>query len=470
MKRMLFFFCLALLCLTMQAAKPKYIFYMIGDGMGANHVAATEMYLAELDGYIGRKPLCMTQFPYTGLITTFSASNGITCSSAAGTALATGYKTNNGVVGLTPDGRHPESLAETLHRKGWAVGVMTSVSIDHATPAAFYARSEQRGDYYTIGTQLAESGFDFFGGGTFYQPYDKNKAEAPNVYDLCKDNGYQFFHGYDEFVKEGMRTEKAILIQKHEGLTNDYLGKGSLPYAIDRKADDLTLEQITKAAITYLGGKGKPVFMMIEGGQIDWAAHSDDAATVIQEVIDFDMAIRRVYSFYQEHPDETLIIVTADHETGGMALGNHKYTLNLQLLQHQKASAAVISDRMKQLKEQYGKKLKYEQVKELFSETLGLYKEVEVTEKEDAALRQTFKKMMKNKAGDTKTLYASLNALSNDAVRLLDKKAHIGWTTRSHSGAPVPVYAVGAGAENFTGVYDNTEIMQRILRLLSAND
>ena len=104
-------------------------------------------------------------------------------------------------------------------------------------------------------------------------------------------------------------------------------------------------------------------------------------------------------------------------------------------------------------------------MQELFKTTLGLYGAVEVTDKEDAELRDTFKKMMKNKAKDTKTLYASFNALSEKGVHLLNKKAHIGWTTWSHSGAPVPVYAIGAGAENFTGVYDNTEIMKRMLKL-----
>ena len=449
----------------MARPKPKYIFYMIGDGMGLNQVAATEMYLAECDGYIGRKPLCMTGFPVTGLITTFSESNGITDSSAAGTALAAGVKTTNGTLGLTGKGEHYKTIAEQLHQNGWNIGIMTSVSIDHATPGAFYAHVTERSDYYTVGTQLPESEFEFFAGATFYKPYLENKPEAPNVYDLCNKAGYKFYHGYEDFIQNGVGADRAILIQKHEGLENTYLGKGNLPYAIDRNGDELTLEQITDAAIVFLQKKNKPFFMMVEGGQIDWASHSNDAATVIQETIDFDKAIRRAYKFYSEHPEETLIVVTADHETGGMALGNHKYTLNLQLLQNQKASVAAISDRLKKMKEERGKKLTYDEVKALFQETLGLYDVVEVSKDDDAKLRATFKQMMKNKAHDTKTLYASLNALAAKAVQLLDRKAHIGWTTGAHSGAPVPVYAVGAGAENFTGVYDNTEVMKRMLKL-----
>lgn len=448
------------------ASQPKYIFYMIGDGMGMNHIALTEMYLAEIDGYIGRKPLCMTQFPYTGMCTTFSESNAITCSSAAGTALATGVKTKNGRVGMTSDNKHPETIAEHLHSKGWNVGLLTSVSIDHATPAAFYASSIERGDYYTIGTQLAATQFEFFGGGTFYKPYVQDKPEEPNVYDLCDQNGYTFFHGYDDFVSNnGAEMEKVILIQKHEGLDNHYLGEGRLPYAIDRQKGDMTLEEITRAAIAFMTKKEKPFFLMIEGGQIDWASHNDDAATVIRETEDFDQSIRQAYEFYRQHPDETLIVVTADHETGGLALGNHRYTLNLQLLQNQKASAPMISDMLKELKDQYGKKLTYEHVKALFSETLGLYSVVEVKPEEDTALRNTFKKMMHNKATDTKTLYDSLNAMSDQAVRLLDKKAHVGWTSHTHTGAPVPVFAIGAGAELFTGVHDNTDLTPLILKI-----
>lgn len=460
---------LAVICLMavmpLAAKQPKYIFFMIGDGMGMTHIAATEMYYAELDGFIGRKPLCVTQFPYTGYATTFSASNGITCSSAAGTALATGNKTNNGVLGLNPDGKELRTIAENLHDRGWSVGLMTSVSIDHATPAAFYANVSSRNDYYAVGRQLAETKFEFFGGGTFYQPYLKDKPTEPNVYARCRENGYRFFHGYDEFKDKGMGCEKAILIQKHEGLTDDYLGEGRIPYAIDRQEGDLTLEQITTAAIKFLYDKNRPFFMMIEGGQIDWASHSNDAATIIQETLDFDMAIRQAYLFYLEHPDETLIIVTADHETGGFALGNYKYVLNLQLLQNQKASVWAISEHLKQMQKEYGKKLRYEQVKELFSATLGLYNTVEVTKEEDAELQKLFKQMMQNKATDSKNLYASLNALSDKAMRLLNKKANIGWTTGSHSGTPVPVFAIGVGAEQFVGMYDNTDIPKKIMKI-----
>ena len=144
-------------------AQAKYVFYFIGDGMGANQVLAAEMYQAALQGKIGRVPLLMSQFPYSGQAATFSASYGITDSAAAGTCLASGKKTNNGMIGQTPDGEPAYSVASQLKQEGWGVGIMSSVPVDHATPASHYAHAEKRYEYYKIGTHLTQSGFDFFG-------------------------------------------------------------------------------------------------------------------------------------------------------------------------------------------------------------------------------------------------------------------------------------------------------------------
>lgn len=238
---------IALVCAMLSFGQAKYIFYMIGDGMGTNAVLLAEMYQAELEGRIGRVPTCMTQFPYSGQASTYSASNSITDSSAAGTCLATGKKTTNGFLGVTPEGKPLTTIAEILRDNGWAIGITTSVSIDHATPGAFYGKSSSRSDYYLIGTQLAKSGFDFFGGGTFYQPFDKNDPTRANVYDLCEDNGYVFARGYKEYLAKRTKADKMILIQPNEGLTKDNKGVGQLPYVIDRKPGDLSLVEITDA-------------------------------------------------------------------------------------------------------------------------------------------------------------------------------------------------------------------------------
>lgn len=454
---------MAVLCMMSAAAQAKYVFYMIGDGMGPNQVLSAEMYQAELQGKIGREKLCMTQFPFSGQLSTYSTSNGITDSSAAGTCLASGKKTNNGTLGLDDQNKPVQTIAEILRDRGWSVGIMTSVSIDHATPGAFYAHVSKRSEYYTIGKQLAESKFDFFGGSSFLQPTDKNDASAPNVYKLCENAGYRFARGYEEY-KDVADEGRVILIQAHEGLDYTKPSEGMIPYALDKTPEDLTLPQITEAAIDFLSRKNRPFFMMVEGGAIDWACHSNDAATTIGEVQEFDRAVQVAFDFYKKHPKETLIIITADHETGGMALGNKKYTLDLQLLQHQKVSRDKLSEEIKALQEQYGKKLKWQQVKDLLQAETGLYGAVPVKGEEDAELQQLFKQVLNNKAKDEKSLYAEVSALAAKAIKLLDKKAHIGWTTSSHSAAAVPIFAIGAGAELFTGWHDNSEVMPLILK------
>lgn len=453
MKRysVLFIFCLlAMLCM----AQAKYVFFFIGDGMGPHQVLSTEMYLAELEGKIGRKPLLMTTFPYTGQVATFSTSNGITDSAASGTCLASGEKTNNGVIGQTPDGSPAVSVATRLKEEGWGVGIMTTVTIDHATPSAHYAHTPSRNNYYTIGTQLADSNFDFFGGSGFNTPQDPNNPSSPNLYDLCEEKGYVLAGGYAD-AKSKIGSKK-LLVVPSERLVDRSRHAGALPYAIDRQEGDLSLPELVELAISQLSSHER-FFMMAEGGKIDYASHANDGGTVLREVLDFDMAIKQAYDFYLQHPDETLIVVTADHETGGMALGNSDYVLNLKVLAHQKYSLDKISDQLFELHKQYGEKLAWKQVKEVLTQTTGLYAAVEISEKEDQELQEAFAKMLQNE-GVEKTLYENISTLASSALSILNKKSRLGWTTNGHTASAVPVFAIGVGAERFTGWHDNTEI------------
>ncbi len=454
------FLLVAILFSVLSFAQAKYIFYFIGDGMGTNQVLASEMYLAELEGRIGRKPLLMTQFPYSGQVTTFSASNGITDSSAAGTCLATGTKTNNGTLGLSPEKDTLRTVAEILQQQGYGIGIMTTVAIDHATPAAFYAKVPERHIYYQIGTQLAYTGFDFFGGAGFHQPVDKHNTKAPNLYDLCEKQGYTIAHGYDD-AQTKLDAPKLILTQATDGI--DRTKKADcLPYAIDRTADALTLRQIVSTAIPYLEKKHDRFFMMVEGGMIDYACHGQDGATAIGETLDMDAALEEAYRFYLAHPDETLIVVTADHETGGLAMGNGGYVLNLQALQHQHCSSWILSDQLSALfKDQTPT---WEMVKDLLSKQLGFYTSVQLTADEDARLHNLYNKALAHKDGKVKTLYKTMNELGSTAIGLLNAKAHLGWTSYDHTAHAVPVFAVGVGAEHFTGWHDNTEIAPLILK------
>lgn len=450
----------AILFSVLSFAQAKYIFYFIGDGMGTNQVLASEMYLAELEGRIGRKQLLLTQFPYSGQVATFSASNGITDSSAAGTCLATGTKTNNGTLGLSPQKDTLRTIAEILQQQGYGIGIMTTVAIDHATPAAFYAKVSDRDQYYEIGTQLAYTDFDFFGGAGFHKPVNKHNKKTPNLYDLCEEQGYTFAHGYAD-AQTKMNAPKLILTQTTDGIDRTKQA-GSLPYAIDRQEDALTLRQIVSTAIPYLSQRHDRFFMMVEGGMIDYACHGQDGATAIGETLDMDAALEEAYNFYLAHPDETLIVVTADHETGGMAMGNGGYVLNLQALQHQHCSSWILSDQLSSLFKDNTPT--WEMVKDLLTQQLGFYTSVELTSEEDALLHNLYNRAVAHKDGKVKTLYKTMNELGSTAIALLNKKAHLGWTSYDHTAHAVPVFAVGVGAERFTGWHDNTEIAPLILK------
>lgn len=453
MKRLSFVLVFSFIAL-LSMAQAKYVFFFIGDGMGPHQVLSTEMYLAELEGKIGRKSLLMTTFPYSGQVATFSANSGITDSAASGTCLASGKKTNNGMIGQTPDGTPAISVASRLKEQGWGIGIMTSVTIDHATPSSHYAHTPSRNNYYIIGTQLAESGFDFFGGSGFAQPQDKNNPAAPNLYDLCEQNGYVLAGGYAD-AKAKIGAQKMLLVPA-ERLENRSRHAGALPYAIDRKTGDLSLPEIVEIAIAQLSTHDQ-FFMMAEGGKIDYASHANDGGTVLREVLDFDDAIKVAYDFYMQHPDETLIVVTADHETGGMALGNSDYTLNLKVLAEQKCSSDLLSDQLSALQKQAGEQLTWEQVKEVISKNTGLYGVVEMSKEDDQLLKTAFEQMMQHQ-GVEKSLYKDINALASKALALLNQKSRLGWTSKGHTASAVPVFAIGVGAERFTGWHDNSEI------------
>jgi alkaline phosphatase len=315
-----------------QMKRPKFVFLFIGDGMGLAQISMAEAYLSTLKGEIANEPLSFTKFPIMGMATTYSANSYITCSSASGTALSTGYKTNNGMLGIDPDGKKLKSISYQIHSAGYAVGIVSNVTIDHATPGAFYANSNSRNNYYEIATQIPQTNFEFFGGGGFLQPNGPDNDQK-NIYKILEESGYKVARGINEFI-ENKGSGKIALFQER--------GKeADLPYAIDRTEKDLALKHVVAAAIEHLYGP-KGFFIMAEGGKIDWSGHSNDGKTNILEVLDFSDAISVAYEFYKRYPTETLIIVTADHETGGMTLGDEKgYVLNLTALDEQKKSVAV---------------------------------------------------------------------------------------------------------------------------------
>ena len=461
MKRFMYVLLFVLLTGATYAQQAKYVFYFIGDGMGVNQVNGTEMYLAEQEGRIGVTPLLFTQFPAVGVATTFSATNSVTDSSAAGTALATGVKTYNGAIGMDDQKNVIQSVAEKAKKAGKKVGVTTSVSVDHATPAAFYAHQPNRSMYYEIALDLPKANFDFYAGGGFLKPTTTaDKKEAPSIFPIIEEAGYTIAKGIDDFKVKSTQADKMILIQK------DGANPSCLPYSIDRKDGDMTLAEITESAVSFLTkGKNKGFFLMVEGGKIDWACHANDAATVFNEVKDMDDAIKVAYEFYKKHPKETLIVVTADHETGGIVLGTGRYELNLKALQYQKHSADGLSKQISELRKSKGNKVTWEDMKEFLGNEMGFWKQFPISWEQEKKLRDEFEQsFVRNKVVFAESMYSKSEPMAARAKEVMDQISMVGWVSGGHSAGYVPVFAIGAGSQLFGEKIDNTEIPKRIAK------
>lgn len=444
---------------VMAQGKVKYVFYFIGDGMGVNQVNVTETYLAALKGHIGFEPILMSSFPVVGLVNTYSGTNGVTDSAAGGTALATGSKTKNGALGLTTDLQtEVNSVAAWAKEAGAAVGVSTSVAIDHATPAAFYAHVPKRQMYYEIGKQLVASGYDYFGGSDFHAAGEK--PEEGSLYEQAEKAGYTIAKGYKDYIKKARTAGKMILLQSDEA--NRKLDHDHIPYAVDRRKGDLTLEEITRAGISFLTNQQKDgFFLMVEGGMIDYACHRNDIGTAINEVLDMDRAIKVAYEFYSQHPDETAIIVTADHETGGLVMGKGPYELHTDLLRFQKMSKPELQWHLNELYKKAPKRFGWPLVERELKTQFGFWDGITLTEAQTERLKKRWTAIEEaiRKNGKVKD---RINELGETACRIMSEAAMISWASGGHSNGYVPIYAIGPGTEVFQGRIDNIEIAPAI--------
>ena len=438
MKRILGTILLLLIVATGFCKNPKYIFYFIGDGMGPSHVRGTELFFSEVLGIENCK-LPFTTFPNVAFVTTHSASNGVTDSAASGTALATGSKANNGNIGVDANGNDVYSVAHAAKETGFAVGIATTVPINHATPGAFYAHNKSRNNYHDIAQWMLTADYDFYAGGDAKCSNEQRDA----LYSKANEQGYTIARGYEDYKAKAKNAEKMMLYQKNVA--------EELPYAIDNEYSnvDLNLYNITRAGIEFLYKKNKDgFFFMVEGGKIDYASHSDDAATVFHEVFGFSTAIEAAYEFYKKHKEETLIVVTADHETGGLVLGyNGNYALYLKELTKQKVSVNKLQAMLSTLgTTTWGK------VNEIVKENIGIGIRGNHDENESVEM--------------TSSLAGRIAA---EAIYDLDRKAALSWASGNHSGTYVPLFAIGCGAEEFHGVMDNTDIPKTIKRVAKLN-
>lgn len=376
--------------------RAKYIFLFIGDGMGASNVAAAESYLSYKKGEIGGEHLSFTGFPVFGMATTYSANRHITCSSAAGTAISCGEKTNNGYLCVDPEGNRMESFTYKLKKEGYRIGIMSTVPINHATPAAFYGHNKSRDAYYSISQEIPQSGFDFFAGDGFLDYYGDNDEEEP-ITDYLERNGADVCFSLSEYESSKADAEQMILCQpsSREQDAEEY-------ETGENASSDMSLGDMLATCLDFMGD-GQPFFIMCEGGKIDWYAHDNNTMPMVNDIIELSDAVSIACEFYRNHPDETLIVVTADHETGGIALGGP-------------GGSSRRGDN-------------------IYWDVFDGYTSEETLE------------------------------FDREKRKELNDEANIGWTTTGHAGGPVPVYAIGKGAENFSGMMDNTGISRRILNI-----
>lgn len=445
-----------LLAVSAWGAPARYIFYFIGDGMGMAHAMAAQVYERTVKG--SEEPLLMMSFPVASASTTHSASSPVTDSAAAGTALSAGSKTRNGMLGMGPDTVPVTSIARELSDLGYGVAIVTSVPPDDATPGAFYAHVPNRGMYYEIGRQLAESEYDFIAGSRLRGLVDKqgNPTDLPEV---LKANGVQVAHGLQELA--ALPAGKALLLNPSD---IDY---HQIHFTIDSVAGAMTLPDMTSAAIERMEKNGRDrFFMMVEGGNIDYGGHANDGGTIIKEVINFNQALRHAYNFYLQHPDETLIVVTADHETGGMGLANNivGYDLHLGYIDFQKVSKDSFAEYCREMVNN-DDPYTWEDMRKYLEKNLGFWAGVPVTEEQTEKLHDEFcRSFLAHTGKENKTLYNSFNSFTEAVYKVMDSVTGLGWTTNNHTGGLVPVYAIGTGAELFSPLNDNIQIPAKILK------
>ena len=476
--------------------KPaKYIFLFIGDGFGLAQRNSAEIYLASTKTATApelapKTKLVMNTFPAQGLTTTYSANSVITDSSSAGTALATGYKTNDGVVNMDPTmTKKFKTIAEMAKERGMKVGVLSSVSIDHATPACFYAHQPSRNNFYEIAVELANSNFDYFAGGGFLASLPANRKERPDIMDLLKTNGFTVTQNKTEFeaLKKGVGKVVAF---------DQYLDEScALYYELERPVESVSLAEYTRKGIELLDNP-KGFFMMVEGGKIDWACHANDAAPAIMDVLAFDAAVGEGLKFYEEHPEDTLIVVVGDHECGGMTMGfaGTRYGSFFNKIKNQKMSYIEAGKILDVYKKSHTPNYRFEDIIPIIEDVYGLLilpseegakletkakagdKVAEeklgmtLTDFEINTLKNAFQMSMMEKKirptdEQTYLLYGGYEPLTVTLTHILNQKAGIGWTSYSHTGIPVPSSAIGVGCEVFNGYYDNTDLAKKMMAI-----
>ena len=286
--------------LNFDGQKPKNVILLIGDGMGLSQITAGM--------YMNGNKLNLEKFPIVGLHKSYASDNLITDSAAGATAFSAGIKTYNGAIGVDPDSMAVKTILEEAEQNNMATGMVTTSTIVHATPASFIAHVGSRSRYEEIAEDFLDTEIDYFvGGGKRY--FDRRKRDDRNLYEELQRKGYFV----SDYFKENFEEIVVDFDRNFAYFTSD-----SDPLPVSKGRDYLI--PATKLAPIFLSNHtDNGFFLMIEGAQIDWGGHANDSEYIISEVIEFDRAIGEILEFAEEDGN-TLVIVTADHETGGYAL------------------------------------------------------------------------------------------------------------------------------------------------------
>lgn len=430
---------------------PKYVFFFIGDGMGFAHQLLAAHYLQDTQ----QKALMSGTFPVQSSIST-DCLDGVTDSAAAGTALATGHKTGRGVIGMLPGGAKLENILEAANKKlKMSTGIITTTSLTHATPASFYAHVSSRSKESDIAEQLSASGVDFLAGGGLryflpsgYTAQDKDafgsaiqsaRKDDLNLLNEFRKSGYTLFTGVEgagAFLKYAPQKGDKVLA----AFTTSHT-----PYQADRAGNPAQntpdLSVCVQKAIELLSQNENGFYLMVEAGHIDIAAHLNDGAGVLYETLALEKAVETAYRFYRQHPDETLIVVTADHETGDLSMGYP----NASALKGVTISADKLQSAYNGNPEAYYT---------LLFERFGLKN---MSEAEKAKMEKAFKTAKKDSSGKAPAAAAS---------KILNARAKITFGSFSHTAKKVPLSAIGCKSDALAAVSDNAELGRAMFRLL----
>ncbi|MFW5981756.1 MAG: alkaline phosphatase [Halanaerobiaceae bacterium] len=474
----LFIFFLLSFASLAESTVPKYVFLFIGDGMSFPQVSSAEMYLGNMKGNIETELLDFSKFPVVGSVQTFDASSFVPDSASTATSIASGIKTLSGVINMdVTKTQKATPISEELKKMGYKIGIISSVPINHATPAAFYSKVPHRGEYYEIANQLVNSGFDYFGGGDFLSPEGDNQK---HIYEVAEEAGYRIANTNEDILSLNSKSGKTIAI-------NPVLDGAALNYEMDRADNELALKDFVRKGIDLLDNPDG-FFMMVESGKIDWAGHANDAAASIHDTIAFNEAIEEAIEVYQKYPEETLIVVSSDHECGGMTLGfaGTAYDTFFQVIErvtmsnvgfnkilaeyksNTSAAEARIEDLLADITKAYG-------LVTNTSPLASLYTESVLTDSEMERLRDALKQTMtprneRNYSDQEKIMYGGYEPLTITLSHIVNNKAGLNYSSYSHTGLPVPVYAIGNGANLFNGFYDNTVIYKKLATLLNLSN